>query len=168
MDPNELTTEDWYTVLEGATAASGLIMTADLSGPIGLTKEASAAVDVLREGQWKTPFIAAFRSQVLAGTKEQQEAFKQIAEARQEALKGQKPSHEQAVQMGLDAITGAVALVQSKAGDDAAAEYRQLIWEVAQKTAAAGKEGGFLGFGGKPVSDAEQASLDRIRGVLGL
>ncbi len=168
MDPKDLTTEDWYTVLEGASAASGLIMSSDLSGPIGLTKEASAALEVMREDRWKTPFITAFRSEVMAATKERQEAFKKIAQARREAMKAQKPSLEEAQQMGLASIRNAVALVESKAGDEAAAEYRQLVWEAAQKTAAAGKEGGFLGFGGTAVSDAEQSSLNLIKGVLGL
>lgn len=168
MDPKDFTTEDWYTVLEGASAASGLIMSSDMSGPIGLTKEATAALEVMREDRWQTPFMAAFRTEVLAATKERQEEFQRIAKARQEEMKAQKLSREQAQQMGLDSIRNAVALVESKAGAEAGAEYRQVIWEAAQKTAVAGKEGGFLGFGGKPVSAAEQNALEVIKGVLGL
>jgi hypothetical protein len=36
---------------------------------------------------------------------------------------------------------------------------------VAETVARAHKEGGFLGFGGKEVSDKEQAALDRIAAV---
>jgi hypothetical protein len=168
VDLKELTTDEWYTVLEGASAASGLIMGADVSGPIGLTKEATAALEVIREDRWQTPFMAAFRGEVLAATKGRQEEFKKIAQARQAEMKAQKPTREQAQQMGLASIRNAVALVDSKAGTEAGAEYRQVIWEASQKTAAAGKEGGFLGFGGKLVSDAEQNALSLIKDELGL
>jgi len=168
MDPKMLSAEEWYTVLEGASAASGLIMSSDMSGPIGLTKEASAALEVMREDRWTSPFISAFRSEVMAATKERQQEFQKIAQARQAELKAQKPTPEQVKEMGLASIRNAVALVEDKGGSEAAAEYRQLIWETAQKTAAAGKEGGFLGFGGKPVSEAEQSALDLIKGALGI
>jgi hypothetical protein len=168
MDPKDFTTEEWYTVLEGTGAATGLIVVSDMSGPIGLTKEATAALDVMREGRWQTPFMTAFRSEVLAATKERQEEFKKIADARNEMLKEQRPSKEQAHQMGLEAIRNAVSLVESKAGAEAGAEFRQLVWEVAQRTAQAGKEGGFLGIGGTPVSEGEQAALDQIRTTLGM
>ena len=38
---------------------------------------------------------------------------------------------------------------------------------VAQATAGAHKEGGFLGTGGKQISDAEHQSLDEISTALG-
>jgi hypothetical protein len=38
---------------------------------------------------------------------------------------------------------------------------------VAQAAAAAHKEGGFLGIGGKQVSDAENQALDEISSALG-
>lgn len=168
MDQNELTTQEWYTVLEGASAATGVIAASDLSGPLGLVKEAAAGVEALRQGDWKTPFISAFRTEVLAASKERQEEFKKIAQARQAELMEQKPSKEQSFQMGLAAISNAVALVESKAGAEAAAEYRQLVYQTAVKAAEAGKEGGFLGFGGTLVSEKEQDALNQIKQLLGL
>ncbi|QFU16245.1 hypothetical protein [Microvirga thermotolerans] len=52
-------------------------------------------------------------------------------------------------------------LLQEKAPEDAPA-FRTWLRHVAQETAEAGKEGGFLGFGGVAVSDAEKATLDEI------
>lgn len=58
-----------------------------------------------------------------------------------------------------------LAAVKAKAPGEAEA-FRSLVLEVAQKVAAAGKEGGFLGFGGIQVSDAEKAALAQIEAAL--
>jgi uncharacterized protein YgfB (UPF0149 family) len=166
MDPKEFTSEDWYNVLEGIGAVTGMIVVADMSGPSGLMKEASAAAGVLQEGKWQSPFIAALRTEVLAATKERQEELKKIAEAKQAQLKDQKLTKEQSWQMGLDTIRNSVVFVEGKAGAEAAAEFKLVLGEIAQKTAEAAKEGGFFGMGGKPISQGEQAALDAIKAAL--
>jgi hypothetical protein len=168
MDPVELTADEWYTVIEGMGAASGLVMMADMSGPIGVSKEAIASMEVLRDGKWSSPFMAALRTQVFGATKEQQAELQRRAEEKQAALKGQKIPPEQARQMFLDSMTAAVALVETKLGAETAAEYRQLLYEMADKTAQAGKEGTFLGMGGTHVSNLEQAALADIKATLGI
>jgi hypothetical protein len=60
-------------------------------------------------------------------------------------------------------IAEAVALVDAKATAAEGDEYRQFALTVAEAAAAANREGGFLGIGGKPVSAAEQAALDDLR-----
>lgn len=166
MDLKDFTAEDWYNVLEGIGAVTGLIVVSDMSGPMGLMKEATAATDVLRDGKWQSPFIAALRTEVMAATKERQEELQKIAQAKQDALKGRKIDPAQAKQMGLDSVKNAIAFVAEKAGPEAATEYRQVLGEIAQKTAEAANEGGFLGIGSKPISAGEQATLDEIKAVL--
>jgi hypothetical protein len=168
MDPNELTTDDWYTVLEGTGAVTGMVMLADVSGPIGMSKEAMAAMEVLREDKWTSPFVTALRTQVFGATKEQQAELQKRAQEKQAAMQGQKMTPEQTRQTFLDAITGAVKLVDEKLGAETGAEYRQLLYEVAQKTAEAGKEGTFLGMGGTRVSSIEEQALADIKAALGL
>jgi len=46
------------------------------------------------------------------------------------------------------------------------ASFRLWLQGVAQKAAEAGTEGGFLGFGGVAVSDAEKATLAEISAAL--
>lgn len=166
MDPKDFTAEDWYNVLEGIGAITGLIVMSDMSGPVGLMKEATAAADVLRDSKWQSPFMSALRTEVMAATKERQEELQKIAQAKQEALKSQKIDPAQAKQMGMDAIKNSAAFVAEKAGAEAGAEYRQALGEIAQKTAEAANEGGFLGIGSKPISAGEQAALDEIKAVL--
>jgi len=61
----------------------------------------------------------------------------------------------------------ATALVDAKATPEEADAYRDFVLTVAEAAAAAHKEGGFLGIGRTPVSDAERAALDEIRATLG-
>ena len=52
-------------------------------------------------------------------------------------------------------------MVRLATPDDAAA-FKAWLQEVAQKAADAGAEGGFLGFGGVAVSEAERSTLSEI------
>jgi hypothetical protein len=56
-------------------------------------------------------------------------------------------------------------LLDTKAPQDAPA-FKHWLREIAQKAAEAANEGGFLGFGGVPVSDAEKATLADIDAAL--
>ena len=61
---------------------------------------------------------------------------------------------------------GTIVAVRAKAPEDAAG-FKRWLQDVAQKAAEAGTEGGFMGFGGVAVSDAEKATLAEISGALG-
>lgn len=60
----------------------------------------------------------------------------------------------------------ALRLVSEKGSPEEADQYKRFVLEVAQTAAEAHKEGGFVGIGGKPVSDEEQHALDEIRQLL--
>jgi len=59
------------------------------------------------------------------------------------------------------------ALLDAKAPADAAA-FKTWLRHVSQTVAESATEGGFLGFGGVKVSEAEKATLDEISQALGL
>jgi hypothetical protein len=61
----------------------------------------------------------------------------------------------------------AVAVVDRVSTPEEADAYRAFVRRVADAVAHAHKEGGFLGVGGKQVSEAEQAALDRIAAAVG-
>jgi hypothetical protein len=61
----------------------------------------------------------------------------------------------------------AMRIVESKTTPEEADSYKTFVMTVAQAAAAAHKEGGFLGIGGKQVSDAENQALDEISKALG-
>ncbi len=168
MDPNELTDDEWYTIIEGTGAASGLIMMADMSGPVGVSKEAMAAMDVLREDKWNSAFMAALRTRMFGATKEQQEDLQRRAQQTQQDVKNKKLTPGGAKHMLLYSISSAVSLVETKFGAETATEYRQMLYEMGEKTAEAGKEGTFLGMGGTRVSDLEKAALADLKAALNL
>ena len=60
----------------------------------------------------------------------------------------------------------AVGLLSEKASPEDVEAYKRFVKSVAQAAAEAHKEGGFIGIGGKQVSDEEQAALDEISAVL--
>ena len=68
----------------------------------------------------------------------------------------------------LDRVKAAVELVARKATPAEAAAYRAMLAGVAQKAAEASKEGGFLGFGGVRVSDAEHAFIAEVKQAAGI
>ena len=67
----------------------------------------------------------------------------------------------------LDALKGVSALLASKAPTDAVA-YKTWLAGVAKAVAEAAPEGGFLGFGGTHVSEAEKATVGEIATALGV
>jgi hypothetical protein len=71
-------------------------------------------------------------------------------------------------QLATSRLSDAVGLVEAKASADEAQAYKQFVVNVAEAVANAHREGGFAGIGGKPVSDKEQAALDKIRSTLSL
>jgi hypothetical protein len=64
-------------------------------------------------------------------------------------------------------LRDAMAILEAKATAAEVDDYKIFVMTVAQAAASAHKEGGFLGIGGTPVSDAENHALDEISGALG-
>jgi hypothetical protein len=61
----------------------------------------------------------------------------------------------------------AVSILEAKATPQEVDDYKRFVMTVAQTVATAHKEGGHLGIGGKPVSDAENQALDELSAALG-
>ena len=59
-------------------------------------------------------------------------------------------------------------MLGQKATPEETTELKQWLAQIAQKTAEATKEGGFLGFGGTLVSDEEKAAIAKVNSSLGL
>ena len=62
----------------------------------------------------------------------------------------------------------AAALVDARCAPDEANAYKSWCVAIARDVANAAKEGGFLGFGGERVSEAERETMARIEGALGV
>jgi hypothetical protein len=64
-------------------------------------------------------------------------------------------------------LRNAMQILETKATPAEIDAYKRFVMTVAQTVASAHKEGGFLGIGGKEVSDAENQALDEISSALG-
>ncbi len=65
-----------------------------------------------------------------------------------------------------DRLREALAILSEKASAEDVQAYKKFVLDVAQAAAEAHKEGGFIGIGGKQVSDSERAALDEVSAVL--
>ncbi len=64
-----------------------------------------------------------------------------------------------------DKLRSAIRVLERHAGDEEVNEYKRFVYAVAEAVAHAHREGGFLGVGGRNVSEAEQAALDEIAAI---
>ena len=80
-------------------------------------------------------------------------------------LSGSTPSEIKA--KCIETLRQAGAVVDTKAPGDAAA-FKGWLRQISQHVAEAATEGGFLGFGGVPVSEGEKATLTEISHALRL
>jgi hypothetical protein len=66
------------------------------------------------------------------------------------------------------AVADLAALVDRKASREEAEGVKRWLVTIAQRTAEAAKEGGFLGVGGTRVSEAETGAIREVARVLGI
>lgn len=170
MDIKDLTAQEWFTVVEGTGGAIGAVVTAQPSGSSGFNQEMQGAYGALTEmagEEWKTPFMQGLTAGIVSGAREQDPEYQQI-DAAQKASQPKTTDSATAVQRSLESVRKAVALVEEKAGAEAAAEYKSYLYRLAEQVAASAKEGGFLGIGGVMVSEQEKAVLAQLKQLLGV
>jgi hypothetical protein len=148
---NKFTPEEWMQVRLAPMAAASVVMSASRSGAGGAVQELTAGMKALTDSHSQA-----------AATSLLNVAFDApFSDAEKELVSAKAPKEKL-----MATLKEAASLVASKSPTEAAA-YRQLVVTVATKVAEAAKEGGFLGFGGKQVSDAEKAALAEISAVMG-
>lgn len=156
------TTDEWKQVLGGVFMAGFAVTAADPSGLWGLLKESFASGRALMEA--KSSAGASELSKAIIGDIETSEGRAAAQEFVKDRLHGAK--REEIKQRSIDALRSAAGIIDQKAPTDAAA-YKAWLVQIANNVAEASNEGGFLGFGGVAVSEAEKATLSEIAAALG-
>lgn len=153
--------EEWKALITSPIQVSAAMILASPSGPIGLIQESVAlgkALDRLVKKGSSNPLMNDIA-----------QSFKwQIEKARggQETQPFEMPkprNFAEAKQQAIDAIHQATSILKSKAAPEDVNAYREFTIATAQEVAEAAKEGGFLGVGGKKLSDEEQALLNDLK-----
>ena len=136
----DFTPEEWELVREGPPTAALMAMTAEKGGSFRESWALAKAYTEARQAHGESELLDA-----LVGEKPDLKRYK---------------SPEELDAQGLGRLTEAVALLEQKATAAEVDSYRKFALDVAQRVAAAHKEGG------QPVSDAERAAIERVKAIL--
>ena len=153
---NDFSEDEWSRIVRAPFVAGLSISLADPGGPIEAAKETMATI--------KSATNPPSREELLTDVALDIQAEVQ---AKRHPLKGYKPTKGNAPgEEVLTEIREVQALVAAKATAEETAAFGQWLVITAQAAADAAKDGGFMGFGAKQVSDGEQAMLDKVRGAV--
>lgn len=155
-------TEEWARVVASPIVVAMAITAADPSGLWGLLKESMSsgwALLEVKKDAAANPLAKAIADDIADST---------IRSAVRDRMQMQFKSIpvEQIKTRAIEELRAVASLVDAKAPAEAPG-FKAWLEQVGQKAAEAGNEGGFLGFGGVAVSDAEKATLGEISSALG-
>jgi hypothetical protein len=154
------TAEEWARVV-GAPMLAGIAVTAaDPGGLWGAVRESVAVAGAVRAAKDGASPLAA----EVAAAYDTAEGRDLARGVLREQARGKPPA---AVAEAAVAELAAVAALVAAKAPDAAPGFRDWLKAIAGEVAEAGREGGFLGFGGEKVSAAEKATLERLATALG-
>jgi len=156
VSKTDFSASEWDLLRKAPLTASLIVVAASPSGPLGLLKESAVATKMMLSA------ASAAQSPLLKSLTEDLSSNVSLPELPRTT----DPAQLRASAM--ETIKASSALLASKASPEEAQEFRQWLAKIAQATAEATKEGGFLGFGGTQVSSEEQAALADIHEALGL
>lgn len=169
------TVEEWAKILSAPSAIGAMVVTADPSGPMGLIHEFRAIMNSMKayvdQHAADNSLMATIRDYMSTKpSEEEEEQLKEWAQAQQDAAAANKPQSPEELH---ERIRGTVSetidmLRQKGATDTEIRSFKDMMYNVAEATADASKEGGFLGFGGVRVSEAEASVLAQIKAELGV
>jgi hypothetical protein len=154
---SDFTEEEWVRVRRAPFVAGMAISLADPGGPIEMAKESMATIRSATNPPSREQLLAEVALDVQSMTQQKQNPLRDYM-----LSKGTQPG-----QQILDEIRAVMGIVASKATPEETGAFSQWLLATAQAAADAAKEGGFMGFGAKQVSQGEQDMLDQVRSALG-
>lgn len=155
------TADEWKVVL-GSPALAGMAVTlAEPSGIWGVMKEGMASGYALLEAKGDPG--ASELAKALVAAMETSEGRSVARDGLKSELTGKSPAEIK--QQVIAALTRVGQVLDAKAPADAAS-FKAWLKHIAEKVAEASSEGGFLGFGGVKVTDAEKASIEEVAQAL--
>jgi hypothetical protein len=157
------TPDEWTKVLQSVMMAGIAVSAAEPSGLWGTLKESMATGRTLLEAKSDAGSNELIKAVV--ADFETSEGRAAAREGLQAKLMGSQRGELKS--KAVAAVREASSLIDAKAPGDAAA-FKTWLRHTSQAVAEAATEGGFLGFGGVRVSDAEKATVAEISGALGL
>lgn len=161
IEKADFSDDEWKTILASPMLVSTAVSMADPNGIWGMIKEGMTSARAVLEAK-KDPDANALIQSLVAEieTSEGREKAKQGLNAE---LSAKTPDEIKA--QALSAIAHVNQILMAKSPEHADA-FKAWLIEVAHKVAESSSEGGFLGFGGVDVSEAEKVTLVEISKTL--
>jgi hypothetical protein len=141
--------EEWSVVVEGPVFAGMRVVSADRGGRLRESIAMGRVYQEARAGHGESELLDDLVTSPPAIDSSRAKAGEDIAALTSERLRE------------------AMRILEEKATPEEVDTYKRFVMSVAQAAASAHKEGGFLGIGGKEISDAENEALDEISVTLG-
>ena len=157
------TDAEWTRLVESPMLVAMAVTAAEPSGVLGLLRESLAAAEALaaaRAESTTNPLIKA-----VAEAYATPEGRGAASVAVQRHMQGCAPAD--ATSHAIAGLAEVARLLETKAPTDATS-FKAWLRAVGERVAEAATEGGFLGFGGVKVSEAERATLAEIGRALRL
>lgn len=154
---SDFSADEWTRIVRAPFVAGLSISLADPGGPFEAAKETMATLRSATNPPSREQLLSEVALEVQA-----------MVQAKQHPLKGFKLVKGGAApgEQVLEELRTVQALVAATASPEESAAFATWLVASAQGAAEAAKDGGFMGFGAKQVSDREQAMLDQVRAAL--
>jgi hypothetical protein len=140
--------EEWSTVVEGPVLAGMRVVAASRGGTLRESVAIGRVYAEARQGQGDSELLDELVSSPPGVDPKRLQGAGEIAA------------------VSSDRLREALGVLKEKASASDVDAYKRFVLDVARAAAEAHKEGGFVGIGGKQISDEEQAALEEIRSVL--
>ena len=150
---DKFTPEEWKGLLKAPMLAGYAVAGAAPSKQDDFIREMAAVADGVFEGERRAPkdsLLATVIAEIVANAEDEHRG------------QTEKLPLDEVRTRALDTCRAAAAAVEAKVSPEEAYEYKRWVLLVAEKVAAAAKEGGLFGFGGEQVSGAEVATINEI------
>jgi hypothetical protein len=150
---DKFTTEEWKLLIKGPMLAAYAVAGAAPSKQEDFVREMGAVAEGIIEGEGR-----AAKGSVLEAV------IADIYANADDAQRGQteKLSLDEVKGRALETCRAVDVVLQGKVSAEEAYEYKRWILVVAEKVAAAAKEGGLFGLGGEQISGSEIATINEI------
>ena len=148
--------DEWTRIVRAPFVAGLAISLADPGGPIEAAKETMATIKTATNPPSREQLLTDVALDVQAMTQQRRNPLGEY-----KLTKGEQPGKQV-----LEELRSVMAVVAARATPDETAALGQWLLATAQAAAEAAKDGGFMGFGAKQVSEGEQSMLDQVREVV--
>lgn len=161
VSKNDFAPLEWKKLIQAPLLAGFAVSAADTSSFIGALQESFASAKMMADAKDETGnyLIKEIAAELMTsnGRADAREGIRTIFQGAQSGdLK----------ERALEALKEIVTIVDTKSPENSI-KFKDWLNKMAVAVAEAGTEGGFLGFGGVKVSDAEKATLAEIAAILG-